>query len=342
MIIFKPARKHITKKIWYDYSTLLSYNCSINIIVADRGCGKTYGGNRILYSRFKYYGEKFVILRDTEEAVREMTNSDSGNMFSAIEKDVKFSKDKFENEAKKIYMNGKHCGYVMAVSTFYKRKGNDYADVSNILYDEFIPEQDQIRIGDDVRKFINSVQNISRHRKCRLFLLANALDKGNGILELLGFENIKEYGLYINREKDAILDYREPNPKFKAMKLESLTGKLISGSKYEANLLDNKFDGNNDFIFDKKPKSDIIGVYTTKEGVAIRIYEAKEGNLYYATKDINPNSLLYMRYTFDIDVVNTKIKLAPKEHKMFLKEIYVNQLLRFESKYIKNQFLTLI
>ena len=73
----------------------------------------------------------------------------------------------------------------------------------------------------------------------------------------------------------------------------------------------------------------------------VRIYEDRDG-VYYATKDINPNALLYMRYTFDLDIVNTKIKLAPKEHKQFLTDIYANHLIRFESKYIKNQFLSML
>lgn len=341
MIIYKPAIENTTKRVWYSYNTILGFNMPINVIIGDRGCGKTYGGTKWAYSRFKWHGEKFVILRDTEEAVKEMTTGGGENMFSAISKDKKFATDEFSVEGNKIYLNGKHCGYIMAVSTFYKRKGNDYADVVNLIYDEFIPETDQIRLGDDVRKFINSVQNITRHRKCRLILLANALDKGNGILELLGFEHIDGYGFYINKEKQAVLHYTKPNANFVALKRQSLTGLLSSGTKYEANIVNNNFDGNNDFLFDKKPKSDIIGVYVNSEGVAIRIYEDRDG-VYYATKDINPNALLYMRYTFDLDIVNTKIKLAPKEHKQFLTDIYANHLIRFESKYIKNQFLSML
>jgi len=342
MIKFIPAIKNISDRIWYDYSTIMAFNYPINVIIGDRGCGKTYGANKWAYSRFKYLKEKFVILRDTDEAVKEMTSAGGQNMFSAISQDKKFLKDNFSIENNKIYMNGKHAGYVMAVSTFYKRKGNDYADVVNVIYDEFIPETDQIRLGDDVRKFINSIQNITRHRKCRIILLANALDKGNGILELLGFENIDEYGYYVNKDKKAILHYSKPNPKFVALKAESATGLMVKGTRYEDNIVNNKFAGNNDFIFDKKPKSDIIGVYTNSENIAIRIYHSRQTGLYYATKDINTNSLLYMRYTFDINIVNTKIKLAPKEHKQFLKDLYTGHLLRFESKYIKNQFLTLI
>ena len=342
MIIYKPVKEISQKRVWYSYSTILGFNMPINVIIGDRGCGKTYGGTKWLYSRFKYNGEKFVILRDTEEAVKEMTTGAGENMFSAISKDPKYIKDSFKVEGNKIYFNDKHCGYIMAVSTFYKRKGNDYADVTNVLYDEFIPETDQIRLGDDVRKFINSIQNITRHRKCRLILLANALDKGNGILELLGFENIKDYGFYINREKQAVLHYPKPNDKFIALKQQSLTGQLVKGSKYEDNLVNNKFDGNNDFIFDKKPACDIIGIYVTSENIAVRIYEGKKDHLYYATHDPNPNERLYMRFTFDINIVNNKIKLGDKTHKDFIKSIYANHLLRFESKYIKNQFLTML
>lgn len=341
MIIFKEAIESPPNRVWYSYNTILGFNMPINIIIGDRGCGKTYGGTKWLYGRAKYHNEKFVILRDTEEAVKEMTTGGGENMFSAISKDKKFTQDTFSCEGNKIYLNDKQVGYIMAVSTFYKRKGNDYADVVNVLYDEFIPETDQIRLGDDVRKFINSIQNITRHRKCRLILLANALDKGNGILELLGFDNIDKYGFYINKEKQAILHYTKPNANFVALKRQSLTGLLSSGTRYEPNIINNNFAGNNDFLFDKKPKSDIIGIYVNSEGIAIRIYEDRDG-FYYATKDINPNTLLYMRYTFDLNIVNTKIKLAPKEHKQFLTDMYANHLVKFESKYIKNQFLSML
>lgn len=341
MIVFKPYMFN-PLLVWYSYHAILSYNQDINVLIGDRGCGKTYGAEKIVYADFKFLKRKFAIIRDTESAVETMCEGEGENMFSAIKKDPKFKNDTFELKGNRIYMNGQHAGYIMAVSTFYNRKGNDYADVFNVIYDEFIPEKDQVRIGDDVRKFINTIQNITRTRKCRLFLLANALDKGNGILELLGFDSIKDYGFYINKEKHAILHYIAPNDNYKRKKQQSLTGFLVSGSRYEENLVENKFVGGDDFIFDKLPPRDIIGIYHNKNGVAIRLFEGKKGNEYFATKDINANTLLYMRYTFDINNVNPRCKLAPKEHKKFLQDIYAQHLLKFESKYIKNQFLDLL
>lgn len=341
MVIFKPYLFN-NKLIWYSYHAILSYNQDINVIIGDRGCGKTYGAEKIVFADFKFKKHKFAILRDTEKAVETMCEADGENLFSAIRKDPKFKNDKFELKGNMIYVNGEHAGYIMAVSTFYNHKGNDYADVYNVIYDEFIPERDQIRLGDDVRKFINTIQNITRTRRCRLFLLANALDKGNGILELLGFSSIKDYGFYINKEKHAILHYVAPNENYTRKKQQSLTGYLVAGSRYEDNMMANKFVGGDDFIFDKLPKRDIIGIYHNKNGVAIRLFESRESNEYFATKDINPNTLLYMRYTFDIDAVNPRVRLAPKEYKKFLQDIYAQHLLKFESSYIKNQFLELL
>lgn len=341
VVNFKPY-SYNPSKTYYCYNAILGYNYDINVIISERGLGKTYGSMKTAISDFLYKKRKFAIMRDNEAALDKMFEDGGIKIINSLKNDPKFLKINMEIKDKSLYINGAQACYFMAVSTFYKNKGNNFDDVYTIIYDEFIPESDQIRIGDDVKKFINAVENVARRRKVRLILLANALDAGHGILELLGFDKIDKFGFYINKQKHAILHYVEPNPNFKQLKLNSLTGYLAQNSRYEANLLDNQFDNKDNFIYKKLPPRDLWGIFHNKNDIAVRLYKSKTENKYYVTKDINPLAVNYMRFTFDITKISPKLQLAPKEYLQFLKDIYSQHLVEFESVYIRNQFVELL
>lgn len=73
----------------------------------------------------------------------------------------------------------------MALSTFHKLKGNTFTEIKTIVFDEFIPEVGEVVRGDRARQFVNTVETICRLSKDTvIIMLANALDKGDRILNL--------------------------------------------------------------------------------------------------------------------------------------------------------------
>ena len=82
-------------------------------------------------------------------------------------------------------------------------------------------------------------------------MLANALDRGDDFLQFLGVK-IKDYGIYVNREKDVCIHYCDDHPEFRKQRENSVIGKLIKGTEFEENLFNNKFSDDEKQFFDKK------------------------------------------------------------------------------------------
>ena len=121
---------------------------------------------------------------------------------------------------------------------------------------------------------------------------------------------------------------------------ESNMFKLIKGTRYEANLLDNKFLNipDEDMFYIKKKPCDLYGIYYHRDGIAVRVFEARDGSEYYCSQDINKNSANYMRFTFDIKQVSNKIRMADKDDQKKLQYLFKNNLIKFENSYILKLF----
>ena len=48
---------------WYNYDKINSYNAMLNIIMTNRGFGKSYGSKKMAIKNFIKKGEQFVYVR---------------------------------------------------------------------------------------------------------------------------------------------------------------------------------------------------------------------------------------------------------------------------------------
>ena len=48
--------------MYYNYNRVLSYNAFINILIGERGVGKTFGITKEVIERFLKAGERFVYI----------------------------------------------------------------------------------------------------------------------------------------------------------------------------------------------------------------------------------------------------------------------------------------
>lgn len=330
--------------MYYSLSYIMSFvGFCIFLIIGARGIGKTFSIKKHIIKDFIYKGRQFVIIRDTKDACEELAKDNGATFFGDVCQKVNaFKKLQIEVKDFVIYINGNEGGRIMPLSLFYKFKGNAYPNVYNIFWDEFIPENCQRYLGNRARQFVNTIQTIGRTRKdYRIFLTANALDIGNDILELFNF-NIKTFGIYKNKKKQAILHYAPNNPQFDKATEESIAGKIVSGTFLDATINKNEFEGGNIQIFEKRKPCDIYGIYYNSENDCFRLYKAKDDVIYYVCKDINANSYNYMRYVFNYSQVDTIKQYATKEDKEFLKRIYEMKQVQFESQFLANVYVSII
>lgn len=338
----------MSNKVHYTLNKVLSYVWAwLIILIGARRRGKTYSVKKWLLNGWVYHKEQFVIWRDTE-AECEILCKDNGLEFwgDIIDKEKKFKNLKIEMAHNTIKINNEIAGFILPTSSYRKFKGSQYEKVKRGLYDEFIREKGARYNGDRASAFLNMLLTVASYRKdFKMIMTANALDKGDTILSDILEISIKnnEFGLYFNRKKGVILDYIPNSEAFIQYQKNGNAYKLIAGTRFADNLIDNNFIDNVDGLFytNKKP-SDLIGIYYNRDDVAVRIYESRDGETFYAGIDTNPNSCNYMRQTFNIKQVNNKISLADNKEKKFLQEIFKNNLIKFENKYILNIFKEII
>lgn len=324
--------------MYYNYAKIFSYNLPIIAIVGARGIGKTYGCKKYVIKKFLQERKKFIWIRDTESALDELRENDGEKFFVDIKKEFKELKGSIKGEV--ITINGKHAGYLMPMSTYYNYKGNSYEEIKHIVFDEFIAEKSQKKNGSRAVQFANTIETVGRLRTdYRLFLLANALKRGDEVLNLLNIK-INEFGFYFNKKKGVVLHYADNNPHFNAKKKESISGKLIMNTPLDNVMSKNKFDDDEKQFYSEMPSKCNLLTILHSDTDSVRIY-LKDGVLYIRT-DFNEKTNNNIRFVNDLSLVTTKIKLIPKDYLDSIKRAYSHNDCLFESAYAKEIFLQVI
>lgn len=337
--------KQHKKNIFYRLNKVLSYHWArVIALIGARRRGKTYSVKKWLLNGWKYHRIQFAIFRDTQAECDLITEDDGAKMWEDILKEPKFADLTIKMKGNDIYVNSELAGFILPISLFRKYKGTTYSKVKRGLYDEFIREKGARYNGDRALQFLNTFMTTASLRDDFILICtANALDKGDTILSDIFQVNITHFGLYKRKDKGVIVDYIPNSEDFIEYQKQSQAYKLVKGTRFEANLFDNKFVDDVDGLFyDKRKPCDLIGIYYNRDDVAVRVYEAKSGDEFYCGHDINKNTANYMRFTFNLEQANNRIQLAPKDEKKYLQELFTNNLIKFENKYILNVFKDII
>ena len=132
------------KSIYWNIQKILNTKADFNLVIGQRGNGKTFGVLKYFLQVYKKTKKRFCYVRRWEEDIkahkmellftpfRDVIDELFGEQYSIIYKNHKFL---LVNE------NGTCVdvlGYVLSVSASSHTKSVAYVNVANILYDEFI------------------------------------------------------------------------------------------------------------------------------------------------------------------------------------------------------------
>lgn len=110
---------------YYDIKYTLARGSTINMVIGQRGCGKTYSTTKYVYENYINKGEKFLYIRRNRNQIA----SAAKNFFSKYD-DIKADKKEFRYK-------GKNMGYYCNLSEAQTLKsGFDLESVTTILFDE--------------------------------------------------------------------------------------------------------------------------------------------------------------------------------------------------------------
>ena len=289
--------------MYFSYMRILSYNALLNIVVASRGVGKTYGATKLLVNDFLKNKNEFVYIRRYKSELQKSVKK----FFEAVSLNGEFEGHNLYNKGNTFYIDDEIAGYGVTLSTAQQLKGTNFSKVKWILFDEFLIEEGQGHyIKNEVENFLGLIESISRTRNVRILLLGNATNSANPYF--LYFDLHLPYNNDVATFKDGLIALQfAKSEEYVNAKKETRFGKLVAGTDYENYAIDNKFKSDEKSFIEHKDKNSKFSfsfIYNSfKYGVWINWISGKmyisndyvDNGIVFActTEDHKPNTMLY-------------------------------------------------
>lgn len=318
---------------WYDINKTLTYNCLFNMIIGNRGSGKTYGAKKLAIKNFLKKGHQFVYLRRFQEELDETAET----YFDDIIVNNEFPDVTIEYQAGCYFINGQLAGYTMALTKAKSYKSISFPLVYLIIFDEFLIEDNGYTryLKNEVTQFLGLYMSVDRYRGCIVFFLANSVSMVNPYTM---FWNLSlPYGSDIVRKGDVLLQLVQ-DAEFIRERKETRFGKLIAGTAFEQYAIENKFTmDSKTFIMKKTEKSQYYFTFIyngEKYGVWIDYNEGK----IFVSENVDPCCKLI--YSITVNDHNPNTLLLSQINKAIFFKNFINNYkmgnVYFESQKIKN------
>lgn len=341
-----------TSMFWNPRRTL-THNMLINIIVGNRGGGKTFGAKEWAIDNFIKNKEQFGYIRRYRDDLREPMVQ----FFKDIE--YKYPDYEFKTDTKYFYIRLKPAnpkekwteqdiaGYGFILSTASNKKSIAYPKVTTLIFDEFLLDKgNQLYLPDEPIKLLNLYETVARpgtgHPRVVLFMLANALSVTNPYFL---FWNLRmptkqdKNGKYIWKHPTRpILVEDVRNESFIDAKRNTEFGALVEGTRYADYSIENKFLLDDETFIEKKGQNARYEFTFIYMGKQYGVWSDYREGMMWVSKDIDPSSPLVYSLTMKDHSPNTmflkNLNRAPY-FKAFL-EYYKMGLVRFENMDLKN------
>lgn len=322
--------------MYYNYNKILSYNALLNILIGERGVGKTFGAVKFVTSQFIKKKEQFAYIRRYKSDLKEGVET----FFTSVNKKEIFKNHNLSAKHNKFYCDGDVCGYAMTLSTAQDLKSSNYDDVTTIIFDEFIIDEGQKKhyLQNEVETFLNLVETIARMRKVRIFLLGNA---GNIVTNpyFLYFDLSLPFNNDIKTFKDGLilLQYMK-NEEYRKAKSETPLGRLVAGTSFEKYAIQNQDTHlNKNFIDHKQATSKFSFAFIYNDETFGVWFDYILGKVF-VSKDFMKDTPYMFATTLKDHTENTLFLSSAKKYNCWKQFIENYQLgnVRFENQKIKN------
>lgn len=319
----------LDSSIYYNYDRVFSYNSLLNIIIGERGVGKSYGLKKHCIKNFLKTGHQFIYLRRYETEIKKLMKRDK--FFEDIKNDDELKHLDLKCSGNTFLVNGKVAGYSIPLSKSSTYKSDPFPKVGIIMFDEFLINNNTYHyLENEPIQLMEFIETIGRLRDIKIFLLGNNTTIVNPYFDY--FNITLPYNSDIKTFKDGlILVQYIKNEKYRRAKKESKFGKLVTGTRYGDYAIDNKSLLDNDLFKDKKSSNSkyfcTINVNNTLYGV----WNDYTSSKMYINKQVDSNCPIVLAFNFK-DHNEKTILLTSKS--VFYKNIYLHYsrgLLYFDS-----------
>lgn len=272
--------------IYYSIFPLLSYDYLWNMIIGERGNGKTYGVKKYFINNFIKKGWQFVWIRRYETEF-----DDFSEFFSDIEKNNEFSDHEFKVKGKRLYCDDKLMGFGIPLSKGITKKSVNYSGVMTIGFDEFlIPKKSNYRyLPDEVFRLFDLYETIARLRRVKVFLMANSISQNNPYFREF---NIKLKGKFNKINKQLIVEVTNTE-EYRQIKKCTDFAELVKGTGYDKFAIDNEFIEDNYNFITNKPNTAINRFNIKFDKKILGVWVDIDKGKIYISKKYNPNVSTY-------------------------------------------------
>ncbi len=321
--------------MWYDKQQLLSHNKIMNMVLSNRGGGKTFHFTRWGIDDFKKNGNQCVWVRRYQTEIDEMVLN--GKFFDAVRE--YYPDDELTIDGNLGRVNGEVAFYFIALSTSRQLKSNNYPMVNKIIFDEFIIDKGRVTyLKSEVEVFLDLYETVARTRdNVRAVLLANSITIVNPYFL---FWNIKPNTEKRFTVKGQVCVELFTDADFITMKQKSRFGQLVKGTRYSDYAIENKWLLDNDtFIEDKTPKAEFL-LGLKYNGIMYGFWVDYSVGLIFVNRQYDPSSYSLYCLNKDDHEANLLLIKSLNDSKRVQRIVYCfrNGLLRFSDMQVKNQF----
>lgn len=324
--------------MWWSRSALLSHNKILNMVLSNRGGGKTFDMTRWAIDDFKRTKAQTVwVRRYKTELDGENGILLNGKFFDAVRS--YYPDDELKIEGTVGYINGEVAIHFIPLSTSRQLKSNNYPFVNKIIFDEFIIAEGKVSyLKNEVEIFLDLFETIARLRdNVRAVLLANSMTVVNPYFMYFNVK-VDERQRFTVQGQICVELFADAD--FVKAKKATRFGQLVTGTRYGDHAIENKWLLDNDtFVAPKTPRAEFM-IGLKYNGVMYGFWVDYTKGLIFVNRQYDPSS--YGLYTLTKDDHDTNLLLikslndSPRVKRIVY--AFRNGLLRFEDMTVKNQF----
>lgn len=324
--------------MWWDRAGVLSHNKIVNMVLSNRGGGKTFNCTRWGIDDFKRRKKQTVWVRRYET---EFTGDNgillNGKFFDAVRE--YYPDDELKIEGHTGLVNGEIAFHFIALSTSRQAKSNNFPDVNKIIFDEFvIGEGKTTYLKHEVEVFLDLYETVARMRDdVRAVLLANSISIVNPYFL---FWNIKPDAKKRFTVRGQVCVELFTDAEFIEKKKKTRFGQLVEGTRYGAYAIENQWLADNDTFIEPKTKDAEFLVGMKYNGIMYGFWVDYREGLIYVNRQFDPSSYSLYCLTKEDHGPNLLLIKSLSESRRVNQIVFAfrNGLLRFQDMQVKNQF----
>lgn len=213
---------------YYSLDKVISYNIPVNVIITERGYGKSYSVKKYVIDRYLKHKEEFMYIRRYDNELKNVFESGNKDFFDDI-RDV-YPDHKLKAKNKKFYLDDHIIGQAKRITEYQDLKSGTYTKIKTIIIDEYpIEKGKRYYLPNEGMILMNIFDSIIRNRSdIRIFILGNAVE-GLEFSPLFNFFDLSlPYGnkdIKLFKENTILVQYATSS-EFRKEREQTLIGKL--------------------------------------------------------------------------------------------------------------------